>query len=311
MSDIPEALPAGDTATSAVKRMKLRYAGTCATCGDKVPAGVLADYHRATKSVSCLPCSAAVSGGTDVAPPVVSTANPDPAPPEPALATAVVPPQVGIGGASARREYERRRDKREQRIRTKHPKLGGFLLAITDEPQSTKAWAVGAKGEEILARGLDNLAARDVAALHDRRIPGSKANIDHIAIGPSGVFVIDAKRYQGRPQLRVGGGLFQPRVETLMVGRRDCSKLVAGVHKQVALVRVCLDQDALGASTPVHGMLCFVDGDWPLIGGSFTIEELHVLWPRKAQEHLTRAGPLTRDQIQTLHASLATAFPPA
>lgn len=302
----------GGTPDTTVKRMKLRYAGTCAVCGDNVPAGVLADYHRATKSVSCLTCSAAAPTNADLAAPPrrsATEARPDPAPPEPAPAATVAPPQAG--GASARREYERRRDNREQRIRTKHPRLGGFILAITDEPQSTKAWAVGAKGEEILAHGLDNLAAQGVAVLHDRRIPRSTANIDHIAIGPSGVFVIDAKRYQGRPHLRVEGGLFRPRVETLMVGRRDCSKLVAGVHKQVALVRACLDKDALGASTPVQGMLCFVDGDWPLIGGSFTIENLHVLWPRKAQEHLTQAGPLTRDQIQTLHARLATAFPPA
>lgn len=94
-----------------------------------------------------------------------------------------------------------------------------------------------------------------------------------------------------------------------MVGRRDCSKLVAGVHKKVALVRTALDHDALGATVPAQGMLCFVDGKWPLIGGSFTIASLEVLWPRKAKEHITRPGPLTRDQIRTLHARLATAFP--
>ena len=42
--------------------------------------------------------------------------------------------------------------------------------------------------------------------MHDRRIRGTKANIDHIAIGPSGVWVIDAKRYKDkRPELRVAG----------------------------------------------------------------------------------------------------------
>jgi len=45
------------TSRAPVKRMKLRYAGTCRACGCAVPAGVLADYRRATKSVSCLPCA--------------------------------------------------------------------------------------------------------------------------------------------------------------------------------------------------------------------------------------------------------------
>jgi hypothetical protein len=38
--------------------------------------------------------------------------------------------------------------------------------------------------------------------LHDRRIPGTQANIDHIAITSTGIYVIDAKRHVGkRPTL--------------------------------------------------------------------------------------------------------------
>ena len=40
-------------------------------------------------------------------------------------------------------------------------------------------------------------SCRSIAVLHDRRIPGSKANIDHIAITAAGIWVIDAKRYKG------------------------------------------------------------------------------------------------------------------
>ena len=58
----------GGTGHSAIKRMNLRYAGSCCACGVKVPAGVLADYHRATKSVSCLTCSAAAPTDAEVAP---------------------------------------------------------------------------------------------------------------------------------------------------------------------------------------------------------------------------------------------------
>jgi hypothetical protein len=42
------------------------------------------------------------------------------------------------------------------------------------------------------------LDSRGVELLHDRRICGSRANIDHLAIGPGGVTVIDAKNYRGK-----------------------------------------------------------------------------------------------------------------
>jgi hypothetical protein len=64
----------------------------------------------------------------------------------------------------------------------------------------------------------------------------------------------------------VEGGLFRPRTERLFVGSRDCSKLIAGVHKQMSLVRAALEESET-CETPMVGMLCFVEGDWPQIGG--------------------------------------------
>ena len=221
-------------------------------------------------------------------------------------------PQIasGMAGASARREYERRSAKREERVRAAHPKIGGFLLAISDEPQGTTAWAVGARGEAVLGKHLDGLASRGVRVLHDRRIPRTRANIDHIAVSASGVFVIDAKRYSGRPTRQTTGGLFRPRVTLLMVGGRNQTTLVDGVHKQVNLVRDALDAVGL-AAIPVRGMLCFVEATWPLIGGSFDIDGVDVLWPKKAAEHLLAPGDLDEAMTERVHRSLATAFPAA
>ena len=119
-------------------------------------------------------------------------------------------PERGFGGASTRRECQRRVAKNELNVRAAHPRIGGLILRLQDEPQSTRAWAQGAVGEEKLAQRLNGLRDQGVQLLHDRRIAGSRANIDHIAIGSAGVFVIDAKRYQGQPQLRVSGGVLRP-----------------------------------------------------------------------------------------------------
>ena len=286
----------------ALKRMRLRYAGTCRSCGEALAAGTTAAYERETKTIVCIAC-------------VTSADAPDPEPPSPVADIELLVAEdrspteaerivAGAAGASALREYERRKTKREERIRTAHPKIGGFLLAISDEPQSTTAWATGARGEELLGKRLDGLAGQGVRVLHDRRIPRTKANIDHIAVSAAGVFVIDAKRYKGRPQLRVEGGLFRPRVEKLVVGTRDQTKLVEGVHKQVDLVSAALEAAGF-ADMPVRGVLCFVEADWPLIGGSFVIDGVDVLWPKKLVDRLLVTGSLDAGVIDQAHRALA------
>ena len=62
----------------------------------------------------------------------------------------------GIAGRSARTEYDRRAAKREASITERWGT--GFaakvVRALSTEPQSTRAWAIGAAGEEKLAREL-------------------------------------------------------------------------------------------------------------------------------------------------------------
>ena len=252
----------------------------------------MALYEPATKTVACRMCTPQ--------PPVESRPEPD----------ETVEILAGTAGASAKREYERRKDKRETRIREAHPHLGALILAVSDDPHSTRAWAIGARGEEVLGMRLDRIAGPGVHVLHDRRIPGTRANIDHIVVCPTGVFVIDAKKYTGRPSLRVDGGLFRPRTETLLVGSRDRTALVAGARKQVDLVRAALDHAGL-AEIPVHGMLCFVEADWPVIGGAFTTGGVHVLWPKKALELVAKPGPENDQRAREIHRVLASSFPAA
>jgi hypothetical protein len=82
----------------------------------------------------------------------------------------------------------------------------------------------------------------------------------------------------------------------VFVGSRDCSKLVEGVLKQIDVVR-----DQLGGDVPVHGVLCFVEADWPLLGGSFTTQGVRALWPKKLFPCLKAEGPLTAETIGTIH----------
>jgi hypothetical protein len=73
------------------------------------------------------------------------------------------------------------------------------------------AWRRGAVGERRTARLLGPLEREGWAILHDLTVPGSRANLDHLAIGPGGVFVIDSKQYRGRLQLDSFGQLWHGR----------------------------------------------------------------------------------------------------
>lgn len=271
------------------KRMKLRYAGVCRICGKDLSARAEAIYERSAKTVRCLECPAEGSVVIGAVAPETAVVAEEPRP-------GAVVDGGGVAGSSARREYERRKAKDEERLRQKWGRLGGIAVALSDEKQSTKAWVTGAVGEERLGARLDSLVSESIAVLHDRRIPGSKANIDHIAITTAGIWVIDAKRYKGRPELKIEGGILRPRAEKVLVGRRDCTKLVDGVLKQVDHVL------AVVGDIPVNGALCFVEADWPLIGGAFTSRGVHALWPKRLAKLLVEAeGPIdvpaTRDSL--------------
>jgi hypothetical protein len=106
-----------------------------------------------------------------------------------------------MAGASAHREFERRLVKREVAARAKWgERVGGWVTRFGAVPQSTVAWSIGARGEELLGAAL--AAVPNVVVLHDRRVRGTRGNIDHLVITPAGVFVVDAKFYRGVIEIR-------------------------------------------------------------------------------------------------------------
>jgi hypothetical protein len=64
--------------------------------------------------------------------------------------------------------------------------------------RDTRAWRDGARGERATARLLRRLTRHGYVVFHDVAIPGTPANADHVVIGPTGVVLVDSKRYTGR-----------------------------------------------------------------------------------------------------------------
>ena len=263
-----------------LRRLRLRYVGVCVLCGLPLASGAEALYQPSTGAVRCLECPPA---GID---------NPG---------TAV---DAGVAGGSARREYERRKASREARVKDRlGDRLGGVVVGVTSEPQSTRAWARGARGEEELAD------VPGVTTLHDRRVPGIGGNIDHIVIAPAGVFVVDAKRYEGLIRIRDKGGLLRTDLR-LYVGRRDCSKLATEMDWQVATVERALASAALAVIPPIIPVLCFVDGEWPLLRPPESFRGVRLEGTRSIRKLITSTQLLDGATIARLARILATAFPP-
>lgn len=134
----------------------------------------------------------------------------------------------GDAGWSAREAARRQREKAERLAR------------------SAELWEKGAQGESATASILATLAPEDYTVFHDLRWPGRRyANVDHVVIGPGGIFVIDSKNWSGvitvqRDVLRQNGRLREREV----VGAAEAALAVA---QMIPSVRV--DQ--------VHPVLCF------------------------------------------------------
>jgi hypothetical protein len=86
----------------------------------------------------------------------------------------------------------------------------GWRLRFRPSPDA-RAWRRGAVGERRTARLLAGLERHGWAVLHDLAVAGSRANLDHLVIGPAGVFVIDSKQYCGRLRLDPSGRLWHGR----------------------------------------------------------------------------------------------------
>ena len=239
-----------------------------------------------------------------------------------------------VAGESARREYERRRAKDAIGRRRALPiaaalvvfvaavayfvgekvwpgngttvaMLAGVIaalkMAVELAPrQSTTAWRTGADGESAVAAVLDGLAKNGWRALHDRRVPGKRSNIDHVAVGPSGVWTVDAKRYKGKLTVHRSG--------VVKVAGRDVTKLLDQARDQAAVAAIALAGDA--PVPVVEPVLCFVGTELPrrhtVVGG------VHLVTRKGLVRLLTRSPKvLTEDEVERAAEVLDRAMVPA
>lgn len=272
-SNVPEAgKPNGSS-----RHLSLRYDGVCTHCQKSLPKGTQALYDFSTRKVRCIACSAVDDPGTP--------------------------------GASSQREYERRKAAREARVKRQLGEImGGVALATEREPQSTLAWAVGAYGEKLLAHTLSGIPG--IKVLHDRRVPQTRGNLDHIVVAPAGVFVVDAKLLKGLIHIRHVGSRFKTD-RRLYVGSRDRSRLAENMSWQIERVQRALLAAGFEHISPIVPVICFVDGTWP--ARFLPPQAYNGVWLEDGgsiTRFLSGKPVLDAELIARVHHALAQAFPP-
>ncbi len=136
-------------------------------------------------------------------------------------------------------------------------------------------------------------------------MPGGRGDIDHIAIAPTGVYVIDTKAHKGRVRI-TGRLLAQPK---LLINGCNRTGLLDGLDRQREAVRTMLARDGY-AGFPIHSALCFTKADLPFLRTQKMRGHL-LTSPRALTKRLNADGGLRPAVLDELADKLAARFPPA
>lgn len=148
------------------------------------------------------------------------------------------------------------------------PRLRALRLAIT--------------GEKAVGQYLEGLRARGYRVFHD--VIGSNFNVDHVLIGPAGVFTVETKTWS-KPQHGDHRVVFDGRL--LVVGRRPPDdRVVVQAFAQARWLRDLL-AESTGRRLPVRPVVLFPG--WFVEQKTGATRELWVLEPKAIQSFLDNA----------------------
>ncbi|MST31590.1 hypothetical protein GHK86_02440 [Acidimicrobiaceae bacterium USS-CC1] len=306
---------AGVADKAVVRTLTLRRADSCVCCGSNLAVGDRAAWDSVAKTVTCLPCLNSV--------PVAAQPTGEV---EPSLDPRAL--ERGTAGKSVAREAARRSERHRQRqehriaadrewrarVKAQRPITGRLQAALTPKvraqpvPQHVQSWVTGTPGEQKVGEALDAIAG--IIALHDRRKPRTRSNIDHIAVTPAGVWVIDTKVRTGKKlEFRDRGGLLG-RDERLIVGGRDETRMVGDMAWQVETVQRAGAE--LLSDIVVRPALCFVDVTLGLLDRRpWTVKGVAVCWRASLPDLLLRPGPLDDRRMTEIADRIISRLPPA
>src|SRR5215218_4336288 len=135
--------------------------------------------------------------------------------------------------------------------------LVGWRLRFRPSEQA-RSWRRGAHGERHTARLLDRLTRDGHMVFHDLAVPGSDANVDHLVIGPTGLFVIDSKQWTGSVHQGADGLAWHnhyPLDRTLETARWEADTISRILGTRVAVLLCVHGAHVQGGGLDAQGMV--------------------------------------------------------
>jgi Nuclease-related domain len=218
--------------------------------------------------------------------------------------------QPGEAGASAAAEGARRAERKVDAVRRKYGDHAAEVAREMAARDAAMSWGKGSDGESWLAAYIGREVGDSVIALHDRLIPGTRGNIDHIFVSPTGVWVVDAKAYKGKVVGREVGPVWR-RDHELYIGGRNRTSLAGGVVRQVDAVLAATRSDESLHGIDVRAALCLVESEWGLLDFPFQVGNVWVMYPGALRKRLRKSGALSRETIERIARRLDLSLPHA
>ncbi|MFF2850023.1 nuclease-related domain-containing protein [Streptomyces sp. NPDC058001] len=163
------------------------------------------------------------------------------------------------------------------------------LMRLLRQEDDTDSWRKGLVGERIVGAKLDRLKSRGWFPLHSITLP-SGADIDHLLIGPGGVFCLNTKYFRnarvwvGDAAVKVNGGQGRPYVRN---SRHE------GSRASKVLTKAC------GFTVNVTPVLVFVSATTVNVAAS--LHDVRVIRDRDVPSFRRRTGVLERTEIESIH----------
>jgi Nuclease-related domain len=121
-------------------------------------------------------------------------------------------------------------------------------LYLRVKPDQVTRWRRGAAAERRTGRRLSRLDPACFHVLHDRALPASsRANLDHLVVGVTGVYAIVSRRWPPLTGLRVAG-------DRLWAGPRPATRLLVTAKGAAQMVAEQLSAD-LGHRVEVNAII--------------------------------------------------------
>lgn len=163
----------------------------------------------------------------------------------------------------------------------------------------------GATGEYLMDRYLHEHLTDGEVILTDRRVPGGDANIDHVVVASSGVWIIDSKMWEGKIVYKAKS-MTSAKMK-LTIGGEDRTAKIQTIYNLVIPVAGVIED----RSIPIHPALVFVEADWGsraairFLGGKpYRHEGVWLTAPIVLRKLIQEPGPLTTDDIALIGAKL-------